>query len=161
MEKFNSITLGEYKRFIRNFNGYEKDIIGTDYTSCWAFAYFFHKKFGLPVKDYECVYEKDISPDELEEALEHDGIYSFFTSNNTEFHHFIILLKENKIELISTYGGQQGLIQKKYNKLNFIRDLSRIFSEGNTKLYFKLFGIKKKCNIDLTEGTLSCTYRKF
>ena len=35
--------------------------------------------------------------------------------NNTEFHHFILFVKNEIVTLLSTYGGQKNIIEKLKN----------------------------------------------
>ena len=110
----------DYKEFVKNLNKNEIDVLRNDYTSCWMFSYYFHNKYSLEIKNYECVYKVKVKVSEIN--LD-DGIYSYFMCNNTEFHHFILFVKNEIVTLLSTYGGQKNIIEKIYNKYDFIEKL--------------------------------------
>ena len=136
------VTFEEYEAFIEGLSGKEADSIGLDPTSCWAFSYFFHKKFNLPITDYfDCKYEEEISPDETGHVLEKgDGMYSFDMINSLFSHRFIVVLRGNTVKLMTTYGGQKGLNQFKYTKSEFEKDLLRLCSYGEGHAYSRVSG---------------------
>ena len=125
----------EYYRFVSELNNDEIESLGNDYTSCWLFAYFIHNKYSLPIHNYECVY--DISIHLSYFKIEKDGLYSCFICNDTEMHHFILMVNGNNLTLLSTYGGQEGIINKRYNKTTFNRRINTLSPED----YRDLFGI--------------------
>lgn len=164
----------EYRNFIKTLSPNEIDVMGDDLSSCWIFAYYFHLKYNFPVtSQYECVYEKVLNLDELDLVKNPDykfidGLYSFYTENKTEFHHFIIQVIGNKVHLFSTYGGQWGIIKITHDINMFILMINKIYInksiDFNDKIswYKKLYGIKTSIKeLDLTECCFKYTYREF
>ena len=153
-------NLDEYKKFVSSLNDEEINIHGDDDTACWLFAYYAHVKYNLPILNYEAIYDVEQNINEIN--LESNGIYSYFMSHKTEFHHFILHVNGNDVILYSTYGGQQNIISIKYNKYDFIEKIKNLTNEGNIKKYYDLFGITNPpfIKLDLSELRLyySFTY---
>lgn len=159
-----NIDVKDYKRFVKNLDDDEIDVVGDDYTSCWMFAYYFHCKYGLPLLNYEPVYEVE---NQIEFRLIDNGIYSYFMSHNKEMHHFILSVNNNKLTLMSTYGGQKNIINITYDKIYFIDKFNELMNiDGDVcmkiKKYCELFGIKKVCfdDFDISTCKLSYTYKE-
>jgi len=163
MEK---ISLINYKKFIKQLNIDELDILGDDYTSCWLYSYFIHKIFNLPIENYECVYINNIN-NMFDLNLDTNGIYSFYMDNNIEMHHFILFVIDNEITLTSTYGGQNGIIKITRSKNIFINNIKLLFSninENTAELYCDTFGIinkSKMFSLNLSKYNLMYTYKSF
>jgi len=51
----------EYKQFISDMTADEISSLGDDYTSCWLFAYFIHKKYDLPVDNYDTYIQTNVN----------------------------------------------------------------------------------------------------
>lgn len=156
-----NLNITEYKKFVNNLDEDAIDVLGDDYTSCWMFAYYIHSKYNLPIVNDEPVYESENS---TEFNLDRNGIYSYFTSHNTEIHHFILYVNNDDVILMATYGGQKNIIEIKYNKNDFINEFNDLMATNNDndkiKKYCKLFGIKKASfkTLDMTNFTLSYTF---
>lgn len=157
------IDQADYRTFIRNLDEESVDELGDDYTACWLFAIYFHKKYNFPNNKNNCVYENTFDMNNINFE---NGIYSFYTENPTEMHHFILEVIDDSINLFSTYGGQRGIISIKHNKNNFIQLLYDVYIDNSLsvkdkiKKYKILFGIK--CNIDkldLTRYVFRYTFR--
>jgi hypothetical protein len=144
-------SLSNYKKFIKNLTPDIIDIVGNDYTSCWLYALYAHSIHGLQIESNECVYTNTIDNlNDLPIVLNENGLYSFFHSNETEFHHFILIVNNMNITLLSTYGGQNGIICKTFYKNEWIADIQKLFF-GNFKdnqidKYKYLFGITNNIN---------------
>lgn len=159
-----SISKEDYFSFIDNLTEIEIEILGTDYTSCWLFAYYIHKKFNLPTLNHECIHEHVQNISEIK--LDNNGIYSYIMSNNTEMHYFILFVNSDDVILKSTYGGQKNIITKNYKKNDFIRKLQNLISNSNNldqknlEQYCELFGITyfPFTVLDLRNTELSYTY---
>ena len=67
---------------------------------------------------------------------------------------FILTVKGDFLILNSTYGGQEGIINKRFNKKEWLKTLKHL----NKNNYNKQFGIKEKIKgyINITE--ISYTY---
>ena len=154
-----NISIKEYKTFVNSLNNEIIDILGDDYTSCWMFAYYIHCKYNLPIVNNEPLYEVELTTNF---NLDKNGIYSYFMSHNTEIHHFVLFVNNDKIILMSTYGGQNNIIEIKYDKNEFKNAFNNLIINGNVKNYCKLFGIKKVCfnKLDLSNLTLSYTFKE-
>ena len=163
-ESYEKINIKDYEYFINGLNEIETDILGNDYTSCWLFAYFIHTKYNLPISNYECVYDQKENIEDIN--LNQNGIYSYFMSNDTEFHHFILFVNNNEVILKSTYGGQKNIITKIYKKNDFIRKIQDLILNNKTsnkekkQKYCQLFGIIKAPFkvLDLTNTELSYSF---
>jgi hypothetical protein len=156
-----NISVKEYKTFVNSLNDEIIDILGDDYTSCWMFAYYIHYIYNLPILNYDPLYEvKQTSKFNLNK----NGIYSYFMCHNTEMHHFVLFVDNDDLILISTYGGQEGIIKIKYDKNEFINALNDLIINDNNNIekYCKLFGIKKVNFkiLDLSNLTLSYTFKE-
>ena len=91
-----NISIKEYKTFVNSLNNEIIDILGDDYTSCWMFAYYIHCKYNLPIVNNEPLYEVELTTNF---NLDKNGIYSYFMSHNTEIHHFVLFVNNDKIIL--------------------------------------------------------------
>jgi hypothetical protein len=155
------INIREYKDFVNNLDENAIDIIGNEYTACWLFAYYIHCKYDLPISNYEPVYEIE---NITEMYLDRNGIYSYHMSTTTEMHHFILYVNDDDVILMSTYGGQPGIIKIKYNKHEFINEFNDMIVNENKRLkkYRKLFGIKKTnfSVLNMTDFALCYTYKE-
>ena len=154
----------DYNIFFEKLTDEEKDVLGDKCESCWVFAYFIHVKYGLPIQNYENEYEQyqDINNMNLNE----NGIYSYFMDHNTECHHFVLFVKDDKLILKSTYGGQFHYILIRYDKNDFIQKFqylvnSDISNDEKIKKYRELFGIRKVFfdTLDLTGFRLFYTFK--
>lgn len=135
----NLTSLSNYKAFISKFNEDQVDTYGDDYTSCWLYAYYVHSIIPLPLTDSkEPLYEHTSVPD-----FKHDGLYSMYIATGDEFHHFIIIVKGQKIQLLSTYGGQQGIINLTFDKIEWIQGFKSLTEKADLGLMMKLFGINR------------------
>ena len=124
----------------------------------------------MPIINYECVYEcvYDCQEDITKINLNKNGIYSFYLNTNTEFHHFIIFVYDEKIILKSTYGGQNNIITKYFEKPDFILKLQDLVlnntmsNEEKKRKYCDLFGIIKLSFkiLDLTNFQIAYTFRE-
>lgn len=163
----------EYRNFIKTLSPNEIDVMGDDLSSCWIFAYYFHLKYNFPITpQYECVYENQLDLDQLDLAKNPDykfvdGIYSFYTENKTEFHHFIIQVLGNNVHLFSTYGGQWGIIKITHKMDMFVKLINKIYIDKNIhpndkiNWYKKLYGIRTTIKeLDLSECCFKYTYRE-
>jgi hypothetical protein len=145
------INYAEYKNFIEKMSDIEKENLGDDPTSCWLFAHWFHNKYSMSLSDdYSNNYPYLL---DINSIILTNGIYSFYTENNVEFHHFVIEVKDEQIKLYSTYGGQIGLIRKIYDKTNFVKLINDIYVNKtihiNDKIskYQILYGIRIRLNL--------------
>lgn len=155
------INFDDYCSFVSNLDEQEKMILGDDYSSCWLFAYYFHKLYNLPILNNECIYETIIE-DISEFKLDVDGIYSCFLEHDDEFHHFILIVHVNNVDLLSTYGGQSGYLNARFDKHIFIEKLTNIFNHGYVTEYMRLFQIKRyKTKGFIKNITLSYSLRPF
>jgi hypothetical protein len=143
----------EYKQFISHMTTDEISSFGDDYTSCWLFAYFIHKKYDLPVDQYDPVYTDECKSVELNR----NGIYSFCIDSDEEVHHFIILVNDERAVLMCTYGGQSGIIKKEYIAKKLACDINKILSSKNSQLYKSTFDIQG--NISVTNVSLSVVFK--
>lgn len=153
-------NLKDYKNFIDNLNEDQIDSVGDDYTSCWLYALYVHNLLGLPISDDKCetIYSDNINNiDDFLKLFENDGIYSFHHANKTEFHYFFCTISGCTLTLNSTYGGQSGIINKIFDKYEWIYGLINLFTNVNVDLneklskYRWLFGITNKIeNVDLS-----------
>lgn len=153
--------LSLYKKFIGGLDEDQIDSVGEDYTSCWLYALYIHTLLDLPMDDdqCDCIYERFLNNIyEIEEILEQNGIYSFYHTNKTEFHHFILIVTNDNLMLFSTYGGQKGIINKTFNKKEWTNNFLGLFGGTNTNAdnkinsYKWLFGIDGKIeSLDLTQ----------
>lgn len=145
-----SIDTQAYKIFVKRLSDDIKDVHGDEYDSGSMFSYYIHKKYNLPLKDNEPHYENRINDIySLQNLnLDHDGIYSFLTENNTEMNYFIINIEGNNLTLFSYYPGQKFMIQKKFNKNEWLDDLKNLYLLNNVindkiALYKKIYGLNK------------------
>lgn len=158
-------NLNNLKKFIKQFNEDEKEIIGIDFTSCWLYAYYVHKLFNLEIDNYECVYKNEIKDEkELSLIFEKDEkkiIYSFFIEHDEEFHHFVIYKNENNYDLYQTYGGIRKIMRLKINKDIFIKNMeSLLFFENNKiNIYKTLFNLKNLNYKKINNIKLKYTYK--
>ena len=161
-----NINLKEYKDFVNNLNKIQIDNLGDDYTACWLFAYYFHNKFDLPILNYSCFYEQ--KQNIIDMNLDKNGIYSYFMSSDTEFHHFVLVVNNDDVILNSTYGGQTEFINIKYKKIEFIKRLQDLILISNSnsnnkkiKEYCNLFGFNKVYFkvLDLTNCEFEYTFK--
>ena len=148
------LNFDNYLDFVQNLSNEEKESLGEDFSSWWMYAYYIHKKYNLPIDNFEPVYEEisEIFPEE-------NGLYSCYIENDHEFHHFIVVIIGDNLTLYSTYGGQYELIIVKRNKYKWINNLSLIFIEDNIDVYKSLFGIKE-LNYDTFDMNLEIRYTK-
>ena len=152
----------EYFEFVSNLNDDEIDLFGDDYTSCWLFAYYIHKKLGFLLEDNETKYVNEI--DDVNDFEFDIGIYSFFSENNTEFHHFILFVTRETVRLLSTYGGQEDIIDIVFTRGEFENLFRSVFSTNestieNKEKYQKLFGIEHIKKLDLSQQNLRYNYK--
>lgn len=159
------MLLNEYMKFVKELKE-ERDILGDDYTACWMYAYYIHKKYELPIKNGEAEYEKEEEISEIN--LEKEGIYSYFMEHKSEMHHYVLFVKDNNVNLSSTYGGQEGIISKNYIKNDFIDMIKELKNTNIEKKeminkYKNLFGIEKVYfnELDLTEMKFYYSYTPF
>lgn len=152
------IDYKDYCNFVNNLDD-------EDPTSCWNFALYFHNKYNFPILENECVYENYLILTDKNIEL-NNGVYSFYSENKTEFHHWIIEVDNNIINLFSTYGGQIGMIKISHDKNNFIKLINKIYIDTTINLidkisYYKLlFGIKINIDkLDLSEYSFQYTFR--
>lgn len=149
------VDLGLYEEFVLNLCDEDRDSLGDDYTACWMYAYYVHNNLGFDHDINGAIYENTV--DILDFNLDKNGLYSCYIENDVEFHHFILIVQNDLLTLISTYGGQEGIIHKKFNKNNWLHELKNI-SENN---YNKTFGIKNKIKGNLSIHQISYTYYNF
>lgn len=153
--------LSLYKKFIDCLDDDQLDSVGDDYTSCWLYALYMHTLLDLPISEdqCDCIYENHVTNIyEIEKILEKNGIYSFYHTNKTEFHHFIIIVTNDNIMLLSTYGGQKGIINKMFNKKEWLNIFLELFGFNNIIIgnkidnYKLLFGITSEIKtLDLSQ----------
>jgi hypothetical protein len=126
------------------------------------FAYYIHCECDLPTLNYEPVYEEQAS----DLHLDKNGIYSYFISHSAELHHFILVVNNEEVTLLSTYGGQKKIINITYNKTKFIDAFHHLQIKDDTnkiKAYCNLFGIKTVHfdTLDMSDIILKYTFREF
>ncbi len=159
-----TINIKEYKDFVKNLDQNASDTLGDDYTSCWMFAYYIHVKYGLPIMNCEAFYQLDA---ENGFDLNKNGIYSYLMCNDTEIHHFVLFVNDDNLIMRATYGGQENIIEIKYDKNVFNDKFKELINEDNNKTkikkYCELFGIKKVSfkELDLSNLTLSYTFKEY
>ena len=157
------INIENYKKFVKELDDEILYNLGDDYTSCWMFAYYVHTIYDLPLLNNEPFYEEK---NEKKINLDKNGIYSYFMSHNTEFHHFILFVNNNNVNLMATYGGQKNIVKIDYNKNDLINMFDNLLNDNNNKSkikkYCELFGIKKVCFkiLDMENFHLSYTFRE-
>lgn len=163
----NFIDKKKYLEFINNLDEDQIDSVGDDYTSCWLYALYIHTLLDLPIDDCECVYNNHLlNIHDIIQLFEQNGIYSFYHTNKTEFHHFICYINNDELYLFSTYGKQKGIIYKTFNKIDWITQYLNLFSNGNENQnkineYKSLFGITKKIeNLDLSQCIFMYTFKQ-
>jgi len=152
----------DYCNFVKKLDDSLKEQFGDDPSSCWLFAYYFHSKYNLPILDNEPIYKNNF---DLTNITLNNGIYSFFTENKTEFHHFVIIVVDDTIKLFSTYGGQLGMIRIIHTKEQFINLLKKIYLNDKIHLndkisYYKnLYGISVRVDtLDISNYNFSYSY---
>ena len=133
-----------------------------DYTSCWNLAMYIFDRDNLPTDDGEPIYNVLVKyPREFTDLV--DGVYHFYYEILSESHHFTLIIKEDKVRLISTYGGQEGLTDKEFDKQEWMTKFINLF--WNYKIpsiedYKYLFNIKKyRSRLDVSYLTMM--YRKY
>lgn len=127
----------EYMRFVSRLSEEEIDSLGDDYTSCWLFAYYIHKKYHLPISDYDPVLKKTGIPE-----LRDDMVYSFRIDCDQEMHYFSIRTEnETQVRFMSTYGGQRGVIDRLLARDEFVQGLYMLLNNPTPELYKRLFFI--------------------
>jgi len=156
--------LVDYRKFINNLQEDLIDQVGSDYTSCWLYALYIHTILDLPINNGECVYNETIN-DLNNFTLDTNGMYSFFTCCNSEFHHFILHIIDDKLTLLSTYGGQPNIIYKEFNTNEWVSSLKDLYltttdsRKSQIAKYKKLYGIKKvNDDFNLTEYQFKYTF---
>lgn len=149
-----------YRAFIKGLTEEQLESVGDDYSSCWLYALFVHTLLDLPISEdgCECIYDNHvININDFVEILKHNGIFSFYHANKTEFHHFILIINDNDLTLISTYGGQKDIVNIKFKKNEWQTKFLNLFSsscvtnKSQLNDYKWLFGIK----IDIIEINLT------
>ena len=137
-----------------------------DYTSCWNLAMYIFDRYNLPTDDGEPIYNVLVKyPREFTDLV--DGVYHFYYEILSESHHFTLIIKEDKVRLISTYGGQEGLTDKEFDKQEWMTKFINLF--WNYKIpsiedYKYLFNIKKyRSRLDVSYLTMKILhfYLKF
>lgn len=159
-----NINYKDYENYVKNLDIDLKNSLGNDLSACWVFAYYFHKKYNFPIMNDEPEYNEIL---DLTNLKLNSGIYSFYTENNSEFHHFILeITDDNMVNLFSTYGGQLGIIKIMHTKENFEKMLKKIYIDDkihiNDKIsYYKLlYGIRTKINeLDLSKYIFKYSYK--
>lgn len=138
-------NLNLYKKFITDLDEDQIDSVGEDYTTSWLYALYIHTLLHLPMNEdkCDCIYENHITNIyEIEKILEKNGIYSFYHTNKTEFHHFIVIVTYDNIMLLSTYKGQNGIINKIFNKKEWTNKFLELFGLNNVKTHDKIYNYK-------------------
>lgn len=159
MSTYNKKILYDFEKYKEFYiNEVENDVLGDDLSACWCYSYYIHFKLNLPIINFECIYENKINIEDLDFSSIVSGILSCFISFKSEMHHFILIFNNNTVELFSTYGGQNGIIIKMFNKFDFLNELqllstnTDIANDVKTNKYYNLFGItnytNKKLNFD-------------
>ena len=75
-------------------------------------------------------------------------------------HHFILIVTDENIRLISTYGGQEGVIDITRDRKDFIQLFGQVFdgkAEDKLDMYRELFGIELD-SLDMKDSTLSYSF---
>lgn len=171
MDTSNFTDLHLYRAFIKGLTDEQLDSVGEDYSSCWLYALFVHTLVDLPISDdgCECIYNNHVENiHDIPNVLEYDGIYSFYHANKTEFHHFILIVNGNDLQLLSTYGGQKDIIDIKFDKTLWLIKFLDLFCSGSItnelqlNNYKWLFGITIEIKeIDLTQCAFMYSLIKF
>lgn len=170
MDTSNFTDLSLYRAFICGLNDDQIESVGKDYSSCWLYALFIHTLIDLPISEdgCECLYENHMSNIyDIQKILDHNGIYSFYHTNKTEFHHFILIVNNNQLQLLSTYGGQKGIIDLTFDKIKWIDNFLDLFgsakvNENKINSYKSLFGITTEIKeLDLSQCIFMYSTIKF
>lgn len=144
MDKINNYSI--YKQFVNALSPEEKESLGDDGTSCWLYAYFVHKVLNLRIDNtFEPIYDNELN-DIRELKLDNDGMYSCTMECDAEMHYFIIFIEGNKLTLLSTYGGQRGIIYMTHDKDFWLNEFKKLVDDNcqeKKNIYKMLFGIKK------------------
>jgi hypothetical protein len=170
MDTSNFTDLSLYRAFIGGLNDDQIESVGKDYTSCWLYALFIHTLVELPISEDGCesIYENHMSIIyDIQTILDQNGIYSFYHINKTEFHHFILIINDEQLQLFSTYGGQKGIIELTFNKIEWINKFLFLFgsetlNENKINLYKSIFGITNEIKeLDLSQCIFMYSTIKF
>lgn len=138
-------TVTKFKNFLKlNLDNLDEE--DNDYTSCWNGARYLFYLSGKKYTDSSLDYPNSIKKNDIYNFFSKvkNGIFHCFVET-AFFHHFTIYIYDDNITLLSTYGGQNGLIHNKFNKEMFIRMLQEF--NGDLETYKKIFGINQ-CSIN-------------
>ena len=78
------------------------------------YGYYIHDKLDMTLEFGSSLYDNIIDFDDFD--LDEDELYSCFIENSLEMHYFVLTVKGNNLILNSTYGGQEEIINKKFNE---------------------------------------------
>lgn len=139
--------------YIKNKYGDEEDP-----SSCWNGARFFFHHYNMKCDiDDEDAYPNDLKLDEssMSQRFNNNGIYHCFIENPTEFHHFLLIVQNDELTLIQTYGGIAKLTIQSFNKKDWIDNLIKTL-KGDIKAYKYIFQIPTKISFTSKNVTLEC-----
>ena len=122
---------------------------GEEPSSCWNSAMYFFSIYGIKgdIDNINETYTENIlssKPLEDEIIKMSNGIFHWYIENDSEFHHFVTEIIDDKLTLIQTYGGIDKLVVKKYNKNEWYENFISALKDGNTKSYSFIFNLPMK-----------------
>lgn len=110
--------------------------IGDDPSACWVFV-----KYFIDITDFHPTsFLEKTTPDKLEE-----GWYICNLEHDDEFYDFILNIRGDKVMILQTYGGREGIQIIHKSKEDFIREFK--MAENGDSVSLEIL-------IDLTPGTL-------